>query len=87
MGIDLLEQGGICRLLIHLLDHPEGIPRSQYREPPISLGSRAANRDHLALFNAGLITRANHPTKQLFMLTEKGKKIALKLKEIDDIIN
>lgn len=83
MGLDLLEQGGICRLLVFLLDFPDGVPRSKYRETPINLGSRAANRNHIALFNAGLIKSVEHPTKHYFVLTDKGVKIAHQLKEIE----
>ncbi|MHA1734275.1 MAG: hypothetical protein ACTSU5_20240 [Promethearchaeota archaeon] len=77
----------MCRMLVFLLDHPGGVPRARYRKPPINLGSRAAERNHRVLFNAGLIESVQHPTKLLFALTEKGKRVAELLKEIEKIVN
>ncbi|OLS16361.1 MAG: hypothetical protein RBG13Loki_0049 [Promethearchaeota archaeon CR_4] len=82
----MLEHGGVCRLLAFLLDHPEGIARAQYRQSPLALGSRAADRDHLLLFEAQLIHAVDHPKKLLFGLTEKGKQVALKLREIANLL-
>jgi hypothetical protein len=85
MRITVLEHWGACRLLIFLLDHPEGVVRARYREEPLKLGPRGAERCHKLLFKEGLIKSANHPTKLLFVLTERGMKVANKLKEISSI--
>ena len=86
MSLKLLEQGGICRILVFLLRYPEGVVRSKYREKPLNLNPRAADRDHIALFKEGLIESINHPKKLVFALSEKGKEVALKLKEIEDVL-
>jgi hypothetical protein len=85
--LNLLEQGGICRQLVFFLNYPDGIVRSKYRRSSLKLSPRAADRNHLALFNANLIETKPHPSKLLFVLTEKGKNVATKLKEIEEILN
>ena len=80
--LGILEQGGICRMLVYLSMHPEGILRVDYRKPPLNLGYRASVRDHEKLYDAGLIEHIDSPNEFKFRLTEKGKRIAEKLKEI-----
>jgi len=86
MGIDILEHGGMCRLLVFYLDSPNGLIRANYRDPPLRLGPRAAERDHHLLFENGLIENSNHPTQLRFQLTDKGKQVAIYLKEIEKIL-
>ena len=87
MDLDILEHGGICRLLVYFLKHPEGIARTKYRGKPLQLSSNTAKRAHSILFDEGLIKSIAHKTKLIFTLTQKGKRAALKLQEIADIPN
>ena len=80
--LELLEQGGICRILVFLLQHSKGISKSEYRRPPLSLGSRAINRDLVALYEMGLITVIPDPVNPIHTLTEEGRVLAEKLNEI-----
>jgi DNA-binding HxlR family transcriptional regulator len=80
--LELLEQGGICRVLVFLLQYPNGISKSEYRRPPLNLGSRAINRDLVALYEAGFITVIPDPVNPIHTLTERGRIIAEKLREI-----
>ncbi len=86
MGLEILEQYGVCRLLIFLLNHPEGVLRSQYRDKPLSLSASTARRDHEALYDVGLIHSIEHKAKLLFVLTTKGREIAERLKEIEGFL-
>ncbi len=86
MGLEILEQFGVCRLLVFLLDHPEGVLRSQYREKPLSLSATTARRDHEALYDAGLIHSIENKARLLFGLTTKGQEIAMRLKEIEQFL-
>jgi hypothetical protein len=86
MGLDVLIHGGICRIILHYLRSPDGLIRAQYRNDPLRLGPRAADRNHLLLFKEGIIENANHPTQLRFKLTEKGKQVATKLNEIEDLM-
>ena len=85
MVIDLFEQGGICQILLFLLDKPEGVKRVEYRTS-VNLGSRAAMRDHEVLFNSGLIINKPSSDQLLFTLSEKGKQVALYLKLIEQTL-
>jgi len=82
----LLEQGGMCQILVMLLDHPEGISKPEYRKPPLYLGPRAVNRDLLELYNAGLVIIVPDPVNLKHKLTEKGKEVAKRIKEIMEIM-
>ncbi len=86
MGLELLEQFGVCRLLVFLLHHPEGVQRARYRDKPLSLSAATAQRDHNALYEAGLIHNVEHKAKLLFALTERGRRVAEQLAEINRIM-
>ena len=85
MEIDLLEHGGICKILISLLSYPGGVKRVFYRND-LKLGSRASIRNHDLLFKAKLIENKPSKDQLLFGLTKQGKKIALSLQDIEVIL-
>jgi predicted transcriptional regulator len=84
--LSLLEHRGICRLILFLHFHPEGIVRIRYREPPINLNPRAAKKYHDLLFNAGIIENVPNNEKFLFRLSAKGMEIAAFLLAIQDLL-
>jgi hypothetical protein len=83
--ISILENYIVPRLLLYLLAFPDGVQRVDYRKD-LEISSTSAMNAHKICFNVGLIENKKSLDKLLFGLTEKGKKVAEKLKEIDFII-
>jgi len=80
--LHILEQGGICQMLCVFLDNPSGTSKNDFRKPPLNLDARAINRNLLALYSSRLIEVVPNTPKVIHRLTEKGKVIAVKVKEI-----
>jgi len=74
-------------MLILLLNHSEGIPKSDYRKPPLYLAARAINRNLLALYNAHLIEVVPNPIQIVHRLTKDGVIVAKKLVDILNTID
>ena len=85
--IQLIEQGGFCQMLLHLLEHPQGAPKSDYRKAPLYLAARTINRNLLALYNTKLIVTLPDPIQATHKLTEEGIEIAKKVKDILQILH
>jgi predicted transcriptional regulator len=64
-----------------MFDHPEGVQKINLRKD-LGLVSNTQVQAHKLLFENKLIEIAPNPVKMTFVLTEKGKLIAEKLKEI-----
>lgn len=84
--MELIESGGMCRILLLYLQNNDGIQRVKYRSE-LNLGGRAANRNHNLLYEKGLIEIVPNRNKLLFRLTEKGRLIAEKIQEIQDLLD
>ena len=85
---DLERQSGLLRLLLYLLrgdSHVVKLPRD-YDIPSNQL-MRSINQ----LIKLGLIAsnidKSSFPNKKILSLTEKGTKIAMKLKEVEKVLN
>lgn len=81
----VIESYGACKSIIFLLEHPEGIRKIDYRTK-IGLASTTAIKIHSVLFEEGVIQTKSDPNNLLFVLTEKGVKIAKKIKDVDVIL-
>lgn len=84
----LEKQSGILRLLVFLMEHGEYLLSDIWDEAGISI-----NQGYKALEKArdlGLIStktdNSKYPPRNLISLTQKGKKIATKLKEIEEAL-
>ena len=81
----VIESYGACKTLIFLLEHPEGIQKIDYRRK-VGLASTTAIKIHSILFEEGVIQTKSDPNNLLFVLTEKGVKIAKKVREIKQFL-
>lgn len=80
-----LETTGVLRILVYMLDHPEGIRRVDIRtELDVSSSSQIKARE--LLLNNGLIIGSSSGKGELLHLTETGIKIAQHLKQIQEIL-
>jgi len=83
--INYLEQKGAITVLMYLLEHEEGYIIELKKLENVgqaALYTALYNLQNLELINEGRGTF----NKRIFRLTNKGKKVALKLKEIEEIL-
>ena len=85
-SLDFLEIKGVIQILIYLLDKTEGVQKVDLRVE-LGLVSNSAVKAHKICFKLGLLENIPSINKLLFGLSEKGKKIAEKLKEIESVLN
>lgn len=89
MPLEKLEgQKGVLRILVYLLDHGE--TNFQRIVDESDLYDRVVRNSLPILKDAGLIStkidNASYPPKNMISLTEKGERIAEKLKTIEEIL-
>ena len=85
---DLERQSGLLRLLSYLYDGDSYVIKLlQEHDIPNNQLIRSINQ----LIKLGLIAsnidRSSFPNRKILSLTEKGTKIAMKLKEIEKVLN
>lgn len=86
MRVEDLETFGLIKSLLYLFENEDGVRKIDLRTGAGLAPSTAINI-HTILFENQLIENVPDKDRLLFGLTEKGKLIAEKLKEIDKIIN
>ncbi len=89
MSLEKLEgQKGVLRILVYLDEHGE--TNFQKIVDDSSLYDRIVRNSLPILKDAGLIStkidNSSYPPKNMISLTQKGKRIGSKLKEIDEIL-
>ncbi len=89
MSLEKLEgQKGVLRILVYLNEHGE--TNFQKIVDDSSLYDRIVRNSLPILKDAGLIStkidNSSYPPKNMISLTQKGKRIGSKLKEIDEIL-
>jgi predicted transcriptional regulator len=84
---DLERQSGLLRLLVNLLDHDSYVTKllKEYDIPNNQLISSSRQLKELGLVKTR-IDKSSHPYKNILSLTDKGKKVAKHLKEIEEIL-
>jgi predicted transcriptional regulator len=81
----VLESFYACETILYLSIHPEGVQKVDYRTK-LNISPSTAMKLHALFFEYDIIEVKSDPDKFLFVLTEKGKKLASKIKEIENII-
>ena len=85
MDLSFLDVNGISRTLVYLLDHKEGVLKSQIRKD-LEISTTTIINIYETLWESELIKILPNPKRQYFILTKKGEKIALLLKKVQDLI-
>lgn len=85
MDLSFLDVNGISRTLVYLLDHADGVLKSQIRKD-LGISTTTIINIYETLWDSELIKILPNPKRQYFILTEKGEKIALLLKKVQDLI-
>lgn len=80
MDVLWLEQKGLVRIILYLLDNP-GSQKVDFRKK-IGLDSQNAMKVFDILWDDGYLESVPHKRKLLFKLSEKGEYIARLLKEV-----
>lgn len=86
--IDILQNVGVCEILLYLLAHPDGAQKIDFRDKnELGLGAKTAQNAHKLLFKSQLITNLPSLRGSIYGLTEKGKKLAFLLVLIRDLLD
>ena len=88
-GIGKLEKkSGLLRLMVFLYEHDEYMLSDIWDDSGVSRNSGSGAMELLKKYGLvkNRIDDSKYPPRYLYSLTEKGKKVAEKLKEIEEIL-